>query len=414
MLNIKSYKDAFETGLGILALVMLVAPTFITITILAFLLVLIIGAIKKQLSFQWNTMNTLFVAFYLAYFIGMFFTDNQELANKYLEYKLAFLVFPLIFSLSPRAEISMRKPALAAIFGVLILSVLGWIHSFQLFAENGSYSSFFGGYFSNIHHPTYYSFFALFTLVLINEAWKKKWLGSNLGLYLGIGLWLVLVQLLTVSLAGVLFLLMFGIYLILLFIKNRFGKNWFVGTLILSPMVLFTLLNYTPGISTQFNTSKKFITEYVKNPVSFVEAEQTYVQGDETRLIMWTVAALEIIDHPLGVGTGNTDDHLRERLLGYGQNEVASHNYNPHNQFLQVTLEIGLIGLMIFLAIIGYSLYQGMSYKNNLVIVLTLSLAFNCLFESMLQRQSGIVFFTFWICLLAAVKLYPKVELEEE
>lgn len=413
MLNIKSYKDAFETGLGVLALVMLVIPTFITITILAFLLVLMIGAIKKQLSFQWNTMNTLFVAFYLAYFIGMFFTDNQELANKYLEYKLAFLVFPVIFSLSPKVEISIKKPTLAAIFGVLVLSVLGWIHSFQLFAENGSYSSFFGGYFSYIHHPTYYSFFALFALVLLNEAWKKKWLGSNIGLYFGIGFWLVLIQLVTVSLAGVLFLLMFSIYLILRFIKNRFGKNWFVGTLILSPIVLFALLNYTPGLSTQFNTSKKFITEYVQSPVYFIEAEQTYVQGDETRLIMWTVAALEIIDHPFGVGTGNTDSHLKERLLGYGQYEVASHNYNPHNQFLQVTLEIGVIGLFIFLAIIGYSLYQGVLNKNNLVVILTLCLSFNCLFESMLQRQSGIVFYTFWICILAAVKLSPKNELDK-
>ena len=413
MINSKIYKHLFESGLAFLALVMLVLPNFITVALLLFLVVLIIGGVKKEISLHWNLINTLFVLFYLIYFVGSFYTNNQGLANKYLEYKLVFLVFPLIFSFKLKGGLSIQKPVLAAISGVLILSIFGVVHSNQLYLENGSISSFFGSNFSYIHHPTYYSLYALFSLASLQEVFRKRWLGKYKITYLLVGLWLIVIQLISVSLAGILFLLLFAGVIFLLKVKGRFGVKWFLTTLIISPILLIGILNYTPGLKTQFNTTIKYIKEYVKDPVSFIEVEQTYVQGDEVRLIMWTVTLLEIIDHPFGVGTGNSDDHLHERLLEYQQFKVAKINYNPHNQFLQTTLEIGVVGLGVFLFIIGYSVYQGWRHKNNLLLALTFCLAFNCLFESMLQRQSGIVFYTFWICLLVAVNLNPKIELDK-
>jgi hypothetical protein len=42
----------------------------------------------------------------------------------------------------------------------------------------------------------------------------------------------------------------------------------------------------------------------------------------------------------------------------------------------------------------------GWNSKNWMLLILSASLAFNGLFESMLQRQSGIVFYSFWSVLL--------------
>jgi hypothetical protein len=43
------------------------------------------------------------------------------------------------------------------------------------------------------------------------------------------------------------------------------------------------------------------------------------------------------------------------------------------------------------------------------------SLVVNSLFESMLQRQSGIVFYAFWMCLLTLISVTnTKIQAQEE
>ena len=74
--------------------------------------------------------------------------------------------------------------------------------------------------------------------------------------------------------------------------------------------------------------------------------------------------------------------------------------YNPHNQFLQTALEIGIVGLLLLLTLFGSTLRFAWKHRNYALLIMTACLVFNALFESMFQRQSGIVFFSFWICLL--------------
>ena len=82
--------------------------------------------------------------------------------------------------------------------------------------------------------------------------------------------------------------------------------------------------------------------------------------------------------------------------------ELAKQNYNPHNQFLQIAVEIGVLGLGLFIFLLFKLLEFSRNNKNYLLFILTTGLIFNSLFESMLQRQSGIVFYSFWICLIVA------------
>ncbi|HNR86161.1 MAG TPA: hypothetical protein PKN38_06085, partial [Taishania sp.] len=59
-----------------------------------------------------------------------------------------------------------------------------------------------------------------------------------------------------------------------------------------------------------------------------------------------------------------------------------------------------VLGLLCLIGIIVYLMYIGIQQKNYLIILVALSLAFNCLFESMLQRQSGIFFYPFLFFIL--------------
>ena len=99
-----------------------------------------------------------------------------------------------------------------------------------------------------------------------------------------------------------------------------------------------------------------------------------------------------------------------------GQPNMAIRKLNPHNQYFQTAIEVGMVGLFFLLAIIFFGLYYAILNKNWLLLFILISLAFNCLFESILQRQSGIVFYTFWISLLfsrGSGRLNPKSLLED-
>ena len=45
--------------------------------------------------------------------------------------------------------------------------------------------------------------------------------------------------------------------------------------------------------------------------------------------------------------------HWYPYLLQYGFDQLVADDLNPHNQYLQTTLEIGIIGLLLLLGFIG-------------------------------------------------------------
>jgi O-antigen ligase len=213
---------------------------------------------------------------------------------------------------------------------------------------------------------------------------------------------------LCLSLAGILFLILLITFFVLRWIYGRFGKIRFLIVLLAMPLLLFGLMSILPGIQTDLRNTKDAVIVFSKNPIQFVRSKNGPISGNEARLVMWTISAQEIGKHPLGVGTGNVDDYLTESLESYGLHELAEKKYNPHNQFLQTALEIGVPGfaiLFIFLFSVAKVAWQT---RNKLLLLVLATLVFNSMFESMLQRQTGIVYYSFWICFLVLVSAFQK------
>jgi preprotein translocase subunit SecG len=63
-----------------------------------------------------------------------------------------------------------------------------------------------------------------------------------------------------------------------------------------------------------------------------------------------------------------------------------------------MALEVGIPTLLFFIVLIVQIFYYGIQTRGFILCGITLLLFFECLFESMLQRQTGIVTFTFFIC----------------
>jgi O-antigen ligase len=127
------------------------------------------------------------------------------------------------------------------------------------------------------------------------------------------------------------------------------------------------------------------------------------------RVIIWR-SALRIIRSNLifGVGIGDVKTELMKEYQKVGDQDLIENKYNVHNQFLEVLLENGIIGLLFFLLILGYML-SIMIYEKNLLYGLFLMMMFIFfMFETVLYRLAGISFFSLFSFLLLHLNSFTR------
>ena len=366
---------------------------------------------KKQVSFVFEPLFLAFILFYLAYVVGAIATHHPNEAFHYFERKLSLLLFPLIFSFRYKEPLDLRKITLGMVGGALAVFVLGVIHSTQIYKTTHDFNNSFGSVsFSYIHHPTYLAAMTTIVLLFVREGYKQKWKGFSIYFLLGCFILTSLTLLFCFSFAGILFFMLVFAVVILKWIYQRVNRGVFVFFMVLIPLI--PILAYKSNIHVQIEMDEAFIDlkNYLHDPEHVYVRAKENGSGNNIRLLMWTVSTQEFLAHPFGAGTANVDDVLAARLKIHDLDEIASRNLNPHNQYLQVAVEIGIVGLLLFLSIFYLAFKKAKMIRSSVLFWLTLSLLFNSLFESMLQRQSGVVFYTFVICLLS---VYPKMKVQE-
>ena len=397
-----SFERFYLITLCLLAGVWILFPHFTSLFVCLFALVVFYGILKKELVFTFKLLPSLLALLYIVYLVYAIPTNHLPIALDFLEYKLSLIVFPLLLSFQPKFQLNWKYVCYSFLLSVTFLVVFDLIQAGLNYSNSGILNSFYSSALSPAHHPTYLTAFLslailLFSQLSLNSASVKiKWV-----LYLIIGLF-VLIHIPLSSLSGMLFLcLFFGLALLIYFVKKR---RWGLIIFIFCAGVImgFTILKVQPSLKENINSTLDLVNSYATSPQKFIHSRPFPMQGNEARLVIWTVAFDIFMDHPMGVGLGNLEEMMHQRLIYLGLNEQADLNYNPHNQFLQIAAELGVIGLGLFLLIVAYGFYWSITTKNWLLLLVISNLFINCLFESMLQRQSGIVFYCFWICLLSS------------
>lgn len=415
MENKHAFGKWYSAYLGLFVLFLLVAPKLTAILFVAFIPLAIIGFRKHHFRFKWNAISLLLLAFYACYAWYCIYTRNGELAGKYLEYKLSFVLFPIVFSCVPQFKVTVKFPIIGLIVGSLYLIAAGFIGAY--FCDCGSnfgLSCYFSSRFSAIHHPSYTSVYYTICLFTVWYARHQRYKWMPLWATLLLSFILILAIGMCLSLAGMLFFVLASAGAICVLIYYRFGKRIALGFMVLSPFLLVAIIRFVPQLHNEWKGAKQFADEYVSDPEAFIRNKKYPMSGSEVRLVMWSAAYKVFIDYPFGVGTGNVDEVLANYLNKLDQRELAKQNYNPHNQYLQTGIEVGWLGLGILMAFLGWSLFIAWKNRNWLLLLLVTNLMFNMLFESMLQRQSGIMFYTFGVCLLVMLIRYELIPLKAE
>ena len=146
-----------------------------------------------------------------------------------------------------------------------------------------------------------------------------------------------------------------------------------------------------------FTTTGRFKELYNNKTYSVVNSNNS----TSLRYAIYTCALKKIKEAPLfGFGIGDTQNEL-EKCYNKSSKALINKTYNSHNQYLSYFLSCGIIGFFLLLYIVIKTIFNAIKKKNMILFSITIFFSISMLFENILERQSGVILFSFYICLFS-------------
>jgi O-antigen ligase len=131
---------------------------------------------------------------------------------------------------------------------------------------------------------------------------------------------------------------------------------------------------------------------------TFQKVDQKKVPSSTTaRKKIWSTT-LKLVKEKwiTGYGTGLSKKVLQEQFKKDGYDFFSKKNYNTHNQYLQVFLDQGIFGFSLLMFFTFGMLYASLKQKNFIYALFLVVMILNFMTESILETQSGVIFFAFF------------------
>jgi len=354
----------------------------------------------KKLDNQQKTVLFVVVFFYLIQIVGLAFTGNLQNGLIELRIKLPFLIFPIFFLFVNKLYAKFFHLILSTfLFGIISMSFFLLIRATYFFPVEHIYS-FFYSRFSYNFHPSYFSMYVTFALIIVFYLYER--FGHNrkhLFFVILISLFFFLINFLLESKTGIFtFFLIISIYGIVKLYKKY--KLLLVATLGIIAILLYAEIRHNPRMFELFHTKIENINK-------------STIASNEVRILVLKSALKVIQQNPFGYGTGDAKDVLvseykRERITG-----ALKEKLNAHNQYLETTIGLGIQGTILLLFILIFPFAIAIKRRNYLLYLFIILVSMNFLTESMLNRENGVVFFTFFLTLLITIQNSKAVKIKQ-
>jgi O-antigen ligase len=201
------------------------------------------------------------------------------------------------------------------------------------------------------------------------------------------------------------FLFMLYVFIILIN-KEHIVRGFFISSLI---VVLLFLAGY--NLSYTFKSRVKLAV----NSIALLKEKKDFNTSSGSRIGLWIVAKDMIFEKPLfGTGVGGYRNNFKKvfnEKHSYMGNEVFKVGYSMlHNEFLQIFVQFGLIGFILYLNIFYRFLKVALKNDNGFVAILFLSYYFVFVLTYVaLERYQLLYTFVIMMPLLAYGSLCGKV-----
>ncbi|UOY08831.1 O-antigen ligase family protein [Muricauda sp. SCSIO 64092] len=127
-----------------------------------------------------------------------------------------------------------------------------------------------------------------------------------------------------------------------------------------------------------------------------------FTDGLSLRFHSWSCAWRIFLENPkvFGIGFSNTQLFLDECYKNHYLARPYFEHYNAHNQYLQILIASGILGILSWLSMIGFGFYRAISNNNVLSLIFLTLFSICCLTEVYLARIWGVLFYALFYSLL--------------
>jgi O-antigen ligase len=340
---------------------------------------------------------------YIWQIAGLLFAESLDSGFERIFKRLSFLIFPLVLFYPGKRIINninliIRLFAICTFIYIIYCfgnalhnsfvmkdgSVIFNPHPLDYDYENFFYSSRFSAFI----HPSYLAMYVVLSLLISFEALSdnsQSLIKKCVWLFLILTFFIVLYLL--SSRAGILaVIIVCPVYFVFKFYKRLSG--WII---ILSAAIILLIFFSIAKTNFRINYALEMISK---------DNLKSSVLKDE-RYNIWR-SAFGVIkkNFILGVGTGDASNELKKEFIKRGYVEGYYDNMNSHNQYIEILLESGIIGLIIFLSFQIYMTYIAISDRNLLYGLFIIMMVVFFSFETLLNRLAGITFYPLFSFLL--------------
>jgi O-antigen ligase len=345
-------------------------------------------------------------AMYALLLLGLIYTPNPHEAGRDVMLKISMLLLPLSFAALPRISEKNRRIAIWTFAGSLTLAgliAMGRALWWWMVYDDAIYFSYNNFTFSKFVSMHYFALYVGFALVLVLGHWFENRSRFSVGKQFAWLLWaLFFILLLVVLSVRMQFLAVPLTMLVVMGILLRKTKRFKEGLLVLvAGGILFSVFILS---SSNTRTRLRDMGDEILSLKEITNEKQT-----NPRKYIWEAAATIVRENWLwGTGTGASDDLLQAHLAscdalfwdGEGHYTLQNHRYNYHNEFLQHFATHGIGGFLFLMAVflipLGFSDLRN-DYRSMGFLTLC---GISFLTESMLERQAGVLFFSFFYGLM--------------
>lgn len=396
----------FPFSLFILPVVLVNATKLIVVSILLLLLASFLVKGRTKL-FQLPLPLILLAGFYFIHVFGLMATENLSYAFKDLETKMSFLLFPLIYLIAGAKNV-VRHGEWAkkgVVFGSLLAMLISMIRALGCSLSNGEFCWSIENYGFQMHGTYLTVIYLMGGVFLVLKQQKTRVEYFLTAAYLGLlGVSLILIESLS-SLLCLLLLIAIGLIWAILKLKSKLLKI----ILLLVPIVLFYGITQHNKIKSEITYTADIVTSFVEDRALFIEEHSDASSSSMVRIVLYGFSLELLKAHPFGVGTGDVKDVLYQKYEENSFDHFVEKKYNPHSQFFQTGIALGIASMLYLLIVMTYPIVFSNRFQHREIIFLSIIILITCMFESYLERQVGVIFFSFALFFLSI----PKIKSEE-
>ena len=143
------------------------------------------------------------------------------------------------------------------------------------------------------------------------------------------------------------------------------------------------------------------IEDFIAGYRRYIELKDPNSGSVVQRFEYWRTSLLIIQQNPvIGVGTGDLPDAFEKQYNSMNSNLASQNRLRSHNQYLSITVALGIVGLIWFLIVMFYPGIITRNFNNYFYVVYWIIFMISMLTEDTIESQEGVTFYVLFTALM--------------